>query len=122
MSAHYQHDDIARLAYWRWLERGQPQGSPEVDWYYALSVVTNPEEIRPTSIDESKNGFASQAAQGVDGESMSDDAEQADGRQASRNDSMNGDQRASSTPQSSKGTTRSRSSAGDKVSTNKPQR
>ena len=47
MSAKYQHDDIAKIAYRSWLDRGQPEGSPEVDWYYALSVVTNPEEVRP---------------------------------------------------------------------------
>lgn len=89
MTARYEHDDIARIAYRSWLDRGQPEGSPEVDWYYALSVVTNPEEVRPvlvgqsledesisTSTDESRNGFAAHAAQGADGESMQDDAEQ----------------------------------------------
>lgn len=89
MTARYEHDDIARIAYRSWLDRGKPEGSPEVDWYYALSVVTNPEEVRPvlvgqsledesisTSTDESRNGFAAHAAQGADGESMQDDAEQ----------------------------------------------
>ena len=27
------HDEIAVLAYRLWLERGCPEGSPEVDWY-----------------------------------------------------------------------------------------
>jgi len=47
MTAKYQHDDIAKIAYRSWLDRGQPDGSPEIDWYFALSVVTNPDEIRP---------------------------------------------------------------------------
>jgi len=48
MTAKYEHDDIAEIAYRAWLDRGQPDGSPEIDWYYALSVVSNPEEIRMT--------------------------------------------------------------------------
>ena len=28
-------DDIAALAYHLWLERGCPDGSPEIDWYEA---------------------------------------------------------------------------------------
>lgn len=50
ITAKYEHDDIARIAYLAWLERGQPDGSPEVDWYYAVSVVTNPEEIQPEQV------------------------------------------------------------------------
>ena len=29
------HTQIQALAYWLWLERGSPVGSPEVDWYRA---------------------------------------------------------------------------------------
>ncbi len=34
MSTH-EHEDIAKLAYRFWEERGRPPGSPEVDWYQA---------------------------------------------------------------------------------------
>ena len=68
MSANYQHDDIAKIAYRSWLERGQPDGSPEIDWYYAVSVITNPEEINPVSID----GFTSSGTEAADEQFDSD--------------------------------------------------
>lgn len=33
------HDDIAGRAYQCWLERGCPEGSPEVDWYRAEQLL-----------------------------------------------------------------------------------
>jgi len=30
-----EYEDIAKLAYWLWEERGRPAGSSEVDWYQA---------------------------------------------------------------------------------------
>jgi hypothetical protein len=32
------HDEIARLAYRFWEERGRPDGSPEVDWHRAVDA------------------------------------------------------------------------------------
>jgi len=136
MTARYQHDDIARIAYWSWLERGQPQGSPEVDWYYALSVVTNPEEIRATPIDgsassddfgneshtsssmtdssQSMDGFGAHAVQGVDGESMQDDAEQTDRRAGSPDEQQAADTSLQTSKASSRSSARSGRRAGDK--------
>jgi len=33
------HEFVARLAYKRWLERGRPLGSPDVDWFAAEQAV-----------------------------------------------------------------------------------
>ena len=33
------HEQVARLAYVLWQERGRPEGSPEVDWYQAEEQV-----------------------------------------------------------------------------------
>jgi len=84
MTAKYEHDDIARIAYRSWLDRGQPEGSPEIDWYYALSVVTNPEEIHPVPFgsfaadsssedsDELETQFSDGSLRGSQRESSSD--------------------------------------------------
>jgi hypothetical protein len=42
MDAH-EYEDVARLAYRFWEERGRPLGSPEVDWYQAKREI----EARP---------------------------------------------------------------------------
>jgi hypothetical protein len=34
------HDCIAELAYTYWVERGRPDGSPEVDWHRAVATFT----------------------------------------------------------------------------------
>jgi hypothetical protein len=33
------HDDIARLAFQLWQERGCPEGSPEIDWFEAVKEL-----------------------------------------------------------------------------------
>jgi|HubBroStandDraft_6_1064221.scaffolds.fasta_scaffold4710964_1 hypothetical protein len=33
------HDEIARLAYRFWEERGRPHGSSEADWYRAVDAL-----------------------------------------------------------------------------------
>lgn len=35
VDASLEEDDVARLAYHFWLERGGPEGCPEEDWYRA---------------------------------------------------------------------------------------
>ena len=35
----FDHDNIARLAYAYWEQRGRPHGSPEIDWYRAIEDV-----------------------------------------------------------------------------------
>jgi hypothetical protein len=35
------HEEIARLAYECWQERGCPEGSPEIDWYLAEQNLSN---------------------------------------------------------------------------------
>lgn len=45
------HDDIARLAYQLWLDRGAPEGSSELDWLQAestLSCTTTTMEMEET--------------------------------------------------------------------------
>ena len=90
MTAKYQHDDIARIAYRSWLDRGQPEGSPEVDWYYALSVVTNPEEIRPVPFGSFDSGDAEQKlVQSGDSRSHDEQAlDEQDSLQPARNNGM----------------------------------
>jgi hypothetical protein len=39
MTEPYRHDEIAKLAYELWDDRGRPQGSPEIDWYAAESAL-----------------------------------------------------------------------------------
>ena len=39
-------DDVARIAYQYWLERGSPQGSPEEDWYRAERDMTKQKNLR----------------------------------------------------------------------------
>ena len=127
MTAKYEHDDIARIAYRSWLDRGQPDGSPEIDWYYALSVVTNQEEIRPVpfgnfdtrssdeqSLDEAENqaGDLSLDGQGVRNDGMQDEGMRnetdlasdgiTDNETTRRSDQFNVDQKASPAPRSRK--------------------
>ncbi len=40
-AARADNEEVARLAYCYWLERGCPEGSPEVDWYRAESTIKN---------------------------------------------------------------------------------
>jgi hypothetical protein len=35
----YRHDEIAKLAYELWEQRGRPLGSPEIDWHAAKSIL-----------------------------------------------------------------------------------
>lgn len=85
MTTKYEHDYIARIAYRSWLDRGQPDGSPEVDWYYAVSIVTNPQNVCPKSMESGPlNDFASHEAEAVDGHSLEHEADAAD-------DAMRGD-------------------------------
>jgi hypothetical protein len=39
---YHEHEDVAKLAYRLWEERGRPMGSPEVDWYRAEREVETP--------------------------------------------------------------------------------
>ena len=41
--------DIATLAYQLWLERGQPDGDPECDWFEAERLVKLPGAPRETA-------------------------------------------------------------------------
>ena len=46
-------DEIAKLAYDLWERRGQPLGSPEVDWYAAERILGLPdsqEDFSPFSV------------------------------------------------------------------------
>ena len=38
------HEEVARIAYSFWEERGRPFGSPEVDWLRAELEVWNPSQ------------------------------------------------------------------------------
>jgi len=33
------HQEIERLAYWLWQERGMPMGSPDEDWFFAEQLL-----------------------------------------------------------------------------------
>jgi hypothetical protein len=46
-----EHEDVAKLAYRLWEERGRPMGSPEVDWYRAEGEVESPPQIIPSLYD-----------------------------------------------------------------------
>ncbi len=37
--AYLKEQDVAELAYQRWVERGCPQGSPEEDWFEAENAL-----------------------------------------------------------------------------------
>lgn len=39
MEANRMHQEIAQLAYQLWIERGRPEGSPEIDWEQAEGLV-----------------------------------------------------------------------------------
>ena len=39
MKERHTHEEIARLAYQLWERRGQPLGSPEIDWYAAETAL-----------------------------------------------------------------------------------
>ncbi len=41
----HEHEDVAKLAYRLWEERGRPMGSPEVDWYRAEREVETPPQV-----------------------------------------------------------------------------
>jgi hypothetical protein len=47
----HEHEDVAKLAYRFWEERGRPMGSPEVDWYRAEGEVESPPQIIPSLYD-----------------------------------------------------------------------
>jgi hypothetical protein len=42
-------ESIAKLAYQLWFERGRPEGSPEVDWFHAESLLRSPKTINASS-------------------------------------------------------------------------
>ncbi len=64
------HEKLEELAYRSWIDRGQPLGSPEIDWYYALSIVSDPETIRVASSDDSPKSEWSRTSE--DGDSNVD--------------------------------------------------
>jgi hypothetical protein len=41
----HEHEDVAKLAYRLWEERGRPMGSPQVDWYRAEGEVDTPPQV-----------------------------------------------------------------------------
>jgi hypothetical protein len=41
----HEHEDVTKLAYRLWEERGRPMGSPEVDWYRAEREVETPPQV-----------------------------------------------------------------------------
>jgi hypothetical protein len=47
----HEHEDVAKLAYRFWEDRGRPMGSPEVDWYRAEREVETPPEVIPSLYD-----------------------------------------------------------------------
>jgi hypothetical protein len=47
----HEHEDVAKLAYRFWEDRGRPMGSPEVDWYRAETEVEAPPEVIPSLYD-----------------------------------------------------------------------
>ncbi len=50
MGAH-EHEDVERLAYRFWEERGRLMGSPEVDWYRAEREVETRDHDMPSLLD-----------------------------------------------------------------------
>ena len=40
------HEDVARIAYFLWIERGRPDGSPEEDWHRAENQLSAHSETR----------------------------------------------------------------------------
>jgi len=47
----HEHEDVAKLAYRFWEDRGRPMGSPEVDWYRAETEVEAPPQVIPSLYD-----------------------------------------------------------------------
>jgi hypothetical protein len=45
-------EEIQRRAYARWLERGCPDGSAEVDWFLAEEEMLNAQRDASTSVEE----------------------------------------------------------------------
>jgi len=46
------HDDIAKLAHQLWVERGSPEGSPEVDWFNAAEQLRSRSEAGKHKVPE----------------------------------------------------------------------
>jgi hypothetical protein len=46
-----EHEDVPKLAYRFWEDRGRPMGSPEVDWYRAERVVETSPQVMPSLYD-----------------------------------------------------------------------
>ncbi len=44
----HEHEDVAKLAYRFWEERGRAMGSPEADWYRAEGEVETPQQVMPS--------------------------------------------------------------------------
>jgi len=44
----HEHEDVAKLAYRFWEERGRPMGSPEADWYRAEREVETSHQVMPS--------------------------------------------------------------------------
>lgn len=69
-------DDIARLAYQLWLERGCPQGSPEVDWERATQLLSfGSSEQAPSGVPTSNDDAEIDALSTGLADSMSSEAE-----------------------------------------------
>jgi hypothetical protein len=47
----HEHEDVAKLAYRFWEDRGRPMGSPEADWYRAEREVETPPQVIPSLYD-----------------------------------------------------------------------
>jgi hypothetical protein len=47
----HEHEDVAKLAYRLWEERGRPIGSPEVDWHRAEREMETPPQVIPSLYD-----------------------------------------------------------------------
>ena len=54
-----EHEQIALFAYARWLERGRPEGSPEVDWFRAERELSARGAIPIRSMTAVNNGHES---------------------------------------------------------------
>jgi len=42
-------EETAKLAYQLWLQRGQPEGSPEEDWYRAQELLRSGQAVTASS-------------------------------------------------------------------------
>jgi hypothetical protein len=47
----HEHEEVAKLAYHFWEDRGRPMGSSEVDWYRAEREVETPPQVMPSLYD-----------------------------------------------------------------------